>query len=395
MNEQTSQATMTELTTPQPIEAGKIGIMFHRAAGPSLLRNVDVEEGADIIKIVCGPHVLVREGEETWSDKLAKLAIQVPQGVYINLHVRSTSDVTRAFRGNVHLTPAPFAAQQGQPAVPVEVLPAGFAPAAQMGGAPGRPQPQPKRAMGGASRGGGGIMQILEPIFGPPEGGAGPRTVSTSSSTMPYSSGRSESIPRRRSAKVVERVLPRVEHHKRVAAAQPESTATKAVAPDALASSRAASGVSATNETSALDSADTFSARHETRPEDLDLILPNGEERCVAFLKGHARGILHMLAHRSPINASFKPSITQALSNAMMKKGAVSGGRTSVVVPLTPTLIKSLHQIMTRGRGTLPHADRDTLRLRFEDAITRSEAFDRAHHERRGHVAPLEQAAAT
>lgn len=378
-----------ELTTPQPIEAGKIGIMFHRAVGPSLLTNVEVEEGADIIKIVCGPHTLVREEGETWAAKLAKLPIHVPQGIYVNLHVRSTSDVTRAFRGYVQLMPA----------MPVQVLPAsspserlGASPAPSM---PGRTQGQPasptqqrRAAMGsGASRGGGGIMQILEPIFGSREGGATPGTISAGSTSMPYSSGRTEAIPRRRSTKVVERVLPRVEHHK-IATAQPASV----VEPGEALSAAVAREDS--TEVAPVSSPSTFAARHEARPEGLDLILPNGDELCVAFLKGHARGLLHMLAHRSPINASFKPSITMALANAMMKKGAVSGGRTAVVVPLTPMLIKSLHQIMTRGRGTLPHADRETLRLRFEDAIARSEAFDRAHHERRSHVAPAEQVAA-
>lgn len=432
---------VVETSTPAPIAPGNIGIMFERVNSPALLHDIEVEEGAEIVKLVVGSFKLERAEGQLWTDVFK--AIPVAAGMFVNLHVKNLTDVTRGFVGRIRLSeqPAPLpevevavqpAVQVFQPMPPPQTFqpPSGFQPPI----AQGFPQQQPSRPAysGGQTsvhrgprrqpiqaeqsalasplarnqagmnrpqnsvRRPGQLMELLPPLIGKPD--AAKHQVMAAGSPRPGVNGNSgpigprhgigpfpntnQSIPSRRSKSIVENVRPRVERHMRRASA-PAPEVIDAVLTDDSEVNVNLDSVSAEMVLSHHDEETTPTTRHESTPEGLDMVLPNEEQKAVVFLKGHAFALRDMLALRTPLNGSFRPAILHAMTQAMTHNGAFAGGVQEIVVLLTVEQIAALARIMRAGRGTLFAPETPALAEAFQKAIAFDEVSAQARMQRR------------
>lgn len=326
-----------QLHTSKEIAPGDNGVMFFRAPNPLELSNVEVGEGAKILRVVAGPHTIEAKEGETWASALAGRRIDT--GVFVNIHVTNTGSVAAALSGALTVE---------SEAIPAEVVQSGrpqVSDARPFMNAPAAPSAQPQASTRGVVRGGGrsgSLMQTLptvrhgkvdptqpRPVFSTSQPGAAaasPNRTAAPAAVYPGGTLRPAISKSATSKRVVQSAKPSVERRPMGA---PVSPAVSPVAP-------------------AIASEDVTSELLADKPE-----VASGNVRAVALMTGHALAIRNTLEHRAPIRPMVKRSILASLArSAGPQIIAPQVTATDVVLHLSQEDVGVLWGIVSQGHST-------------------------------------------
>lgn len=366
----------------EPIAPEMIGAVFHRVTAAMKLHDIEIEAGAEVSRIVAKKDFQLAEGQ-TWKDVL--LGHLVEPGTFVNVYVHNKTTEDKRFAVTL------IADVQ---AVQAEVVTESAASAEQVATRAVRPVLQQPKIVTGTD--GKPLMQNLPPIMGKPavgevearartfaaqNGGLGRTGRAANGGMAPVMGGTRNAAPRpgpsqtapkliKKSARVIERRLPKIEHHSqsRISAPFVSNVTSLSGAAVKMPPPNAVLGVS-------------MPPAPDSDTEDLEDLEETGlalveadtdEVLSVMIVTGHALALQRTVEYKVPLNPQFKAGIMTAISRALGPDGRVTHGRGASIdieVGLTKSDCADVLQMLARGRGSLEPLSVDRLANAFRAAF--------------------------